>query len=153
MPGELTQDCTITETLPDASIPRPDELVAFGSASQEPDFIAIRCSGTFIRTCTIAPFSDGYHRKQTGHSTPDYDYAHDFTDCTAAEDGGICYEACDPRCECTETRGDETMPCTTGTTPPTAAPTPTSGGHEAGKSSFIVAASIPILAMITLSSP
>ena len=152
-PGELTQDCTITETLPDASIPHPDESVAFGSASQKPDFIAIRCSGTFIRKCTTAPFSDGSYRSRgLPPSDPGYDWGMDYTDCSSADDGGVCYEACDPRCECIETKGNETMPCATGTAPPTAAPTvaptPTSGSDGVGMSSMhvIFAASISIIA-------
>ena len=142
MPGELTQDCTITETLPDASIPDPDELVAFGSASQDPDVIAIRCSGTFIRSCSIAPFSDGYFVSQTNRAGPDYDYAMDFTDCNA-DDGNFCYIACDPRCSCSETMGNKTgLECAIGTAPPTSAPSmepaptpttpPTSGVTSAG---------------------
>ena len=157
VPGEMTQDCNVIETLPDASIPHPDALVAFGSASQEPDFIAIRCSGTFIRKCTKASFSDGsFTSLVSPPADPEYDYAMDFTDCSSADDGGVCYEACDPRCECMETKGNETMPCATGTAPPTAfptvAPTPTNGGCEAGKSaSFIVAASIlPLLWQLSL---
>ena len=153
--GEMTQDCDVVETLPDASIPRPDELVAFGGASQEPDFIAVRCSGTFIRPCTTAPFSDGSYLSLIGGVDPEYDYAVDFTDCSSADDGGVCYEACDPRCECMESKGNETMSCATGTALPTAfptvAPTPTNGGEKAGKSSFIVAASIPIFAIIAVS--
>ena len=158
--NDLTQDSNIIETLPDASIPNPDDLVMYGSASQDPDSIAIRCNGMFVDRCNPASISDGYFVKQINHGTPDYDYAMDFTDCND-DDGNFCYIACDPRCSCSETKGNETdLVCAIATAPPTVAPTtdaptptpPTTsgGGDRAGKSSFIVAASVPFLAMIAV---
>ena len=158
--NDLTEDCNVVETLPDASIPDPDDLIMYGSASQDPDLIAIRCNGMFIDRCSPVSISDGYFVGQINHAGPDYDYAMDFTDCNA-DDGKFCYIACDPRCSCSETKGNATgLECAIGTTPPTGAPSmeptltpttpPTSGGDRTVKSSFIVAASISVLAMVAL---
>ena len=113
--------CTIIETLPDASVIHPSEMVSYESVAQQPEWVELRCEGEFSLCLNSG---DSYFITQK--SVAGYDYAMDLTDCSTAP-SDPCFVSCDPRCTCgvTMTDGNVTSggECTIAS-PPTPEPTP-----------------------------